>query len=175
MCRPRIPAGPSIRLLECPPNGCAIVMTGSPGFVRAAYTVMFPSMLATSRWSAYLHWKTSFKSSTHRASISSMYFVPANQRSVGPICPSAARVPTSDAKSLRTVGLVGASGASKFRHSSPLQTAFLSTACITSVCITRGEEQRSNTSRAHFSTLASWTSKACAGVWLAAIHNPSFP
>ena len=40
-----------------------------------------------------------------------MYCVPANQRLTLPIWPSAARVPISDASSLRTVGLVGASGA----------------------------------------------------------------
>src|SRR6266699_3576278 len=73
-------------------------------------------MLATNRWSAYLARKTCLSSSTHRASISSIYWVPANQRFTGPICPSAARMPTSAERSALTVGLVGASGASRFRH-----------------------------------------------------------
>ena len=37
ICRPRVPAGPSVRLLECPPKGCGADMITSPGLV-SAYT-----------------------------------------------------------------------------------------------------------------------------------------
>ena len=36
MFRPRMPAGPSWRLELCPPTGCGIVITVSPGWVSAA-------------------------------------------------------------------------------------------------------------------------------------------
>src|SRR3989442_7372059 len=82
-------------------------------------------MLATSRWSAYRARNAFFKSSTHKASISSIYLVPANQRFTAPICPSAARVPTSADSNARTAGLVGASESGSARseeHTSELQS-----------------------------------------------------
>ena len=48
-----------------------------------------------------------------------MWRVPVNQRCSRPICPSAARVPTSAESRRRTAGLVGASGASRLMHCSP--------------------------------------------------------
>src|SRR6266487_4503729 len=55
----------------------------------------------------------------HNVSTSSMCCVPANQRFAAPIWPSAARLPISEDSGVLTVGLVGASGASRFRERFP--------------------------------------------------------
>src|SRR5262245_22411822 len=64
------------------------------------------------------------------------------------MCPSAARVPTSEASSARTMGLVGASGASRLMHSRPRHCSLRLTAAITSAAISRGETQASSSARA---------------------------
>ena len=92
---------------------------------------MLPSILPISRWSAYRQRNAVFSSSTHKDSTSSMYWVPANQRLMRPICPSAARVPISEVSSALTVGLVGASGANRLIHRLPRHSSFRLTAATT--------------------------------------------
>src|SRR4051794_30329380 len=85
-----------------------------------------------------------------------MWRVPANQRLTGPMWPSAARCPTSEASSLCTVGLTSASGASRFRHSRPRHCALRSTAASTSRWIAAGS--LSSSARAAASVASSWIS-----------------
>src|SRR5512142_2317161 len=68
-----------------------------------------------------------------------MYWVPANQRLTRPMWPSAARVPISDDSRARTIGLVGASGASRLMQRSPRHSSLRLTASMTACAQARGD------------------------------------
>ena len=89
---------------------------------------------------------------------SSIYCVPANHRLTRPICPSAARVPISDASRRRTVGLVGASGASRLMHRFPAQLPIARDSVENFLCHSGRPSACSRIARALARTVGSWTS-----------------